>query len=264
MFDLVVLVGPNDKDFIDLNIRINKKTIIGYRNVYIIPYDSSIKVSGCTTIDEKLFPFNIESISKILNITDGNPAWFLQQLLKLYAGFVIPDILDKYLVVDCDTLFIKKTNFIDNNDKMILTTCDEMHKPYFRQMNKLHNTLKRVNPKLSGISHHMLFDKKYIKNLFDMVKEKHNEEFYISFLKCIEPKWRKGSGASEYEIYFNYMLIYNPETITIRQLKNYNCQNKKMKLEDNFIEIYDNLSFHWYTRDNNIEKIKLLDTIKFN
>jgi hypothetical protein len=49
----------------------------------------------------------------------------------------------------------------------------------------------------------------------------------------IEPKWRKGSGASEYEIYFNYMLIYNPEIITIRQLKNYNCQDKKMKLLDN-------------------------------
>ena len=50
-------------------------------------------------INENIFPFNLKIISlyhKKYN-RDRN-GWYLQQLIKLYAGIVIPGILEKYLV----------------------------------------------------------------------------------------------------------------------------------------------------------------------
>ena len=53
---------------------------------------------------------------------------------------------------------------------------------------------------------------------------------------------KSGAGASEYEIYFNYMLKYNPDKIQIRKLSWTNTN----KLETN--SNYDYISYHWYMR----------------
>ena len=57
MFDIVIPVGPNDKVIIENQLQFTKKNIMGYRNIYLICYDSSIIFDGCITIDEKIFPF---------------------------------------------------------------------------------------------------------------------------------------------------------------------------------------------------------------
>ena len=50
-----------------------------------------------------------------------------------------------------------------------------------------------------------------------MVEKEHNgTSFYQTFLKCVMPSI--DSGASEYEIYFNYMIQYHPNEIKIRFL----------------------------------------------
>ena len=63
---------------------------------------------------------------------------------------------------------------------------------------------------------------------------------YNIFLKLVTEK--TASGASEYEIYFNYMLKYHPNKIKIRKL-NYRNTNK---LETN--SNLDYISYHWYLR----------------
>lgn len=201
-FDIVIPVGPNDKEIIHQQIQYTKKNIIGYRNIYLICYDPTIYITGCITINENIFPFDMKTVAKYNGNVDRN-GWYLQQLLKLYAGKVIPDILGTYLVIDCDTFFLKPTMFVEN-DKCLYNYGTEYHMPYFYHMAKLDKDLIKVNENMSGICHHMIFKTKYIQEIMSKIENNHNDIFYNVFLKFVTDK--TGSGASEYEIYFNYML----------------------------------------------------------
>ena len=107
-------------------------------------------------------------------------------------------------------------------------------------MKKLHESFEKVDNNKSGICHHMIFEKKYIDELFRLVENKHNDLFYNIFLKCVEDKYILNSGASEYEIYFNYMLKYHNDKIMIRNLSWRNAN----KIYKN----YDYVSIHHYKR----------------
>ena len=237
-FDIVIPVGPNDKSVIEEQIKYTKKNIIGYRNIYLICYDPLLIIDGCITINENIFPFNIETVAKHHGKLNRN-GWYLQQLLKLYAGKIVPDILDKYLVIDSDTFFLKPTTFVENN-KCLYNYGTEYHKPYFHHMEKIDKNLTRFYEDKSGICHHMIFETKYIDELIYKIEKNHNELFYNVFLKKVI--YNTASGASEYEIYFNYMLKYNFDKIKIRKL---NWKNTN-KLETN--NNYDYISYHWHMR----------------
>jgi FkbM family methyltransferase len=239
-FDIVIPVGPNDISILNKQIEFTKKNIIGYRNIYLVSYDPSINIEGCITINENIYPFTIETIYKHHGILNRNK-WYLQQLLKLYAGNIIPNILDKYLVIDCDTFFLKPTIFVNDN-KCLYNFGNEYYEPYFEHMLKLDKDLIKVDKNKSGICHHMIFETKYLNEIFNKVEKTHNDKFYNVFLKLVLEKNRNISGASEYEIYFNYMLKNHSGKITIRELKWLNANN----LIEN--KDLDYISIHWYDR----------------
>jgi hypothetical protein len=232
-FDIVIPVGPNDYEVFDKQIEYTKKNILGYHNIYIVS-SKNYNVNGCTFISEDVFPFAMKDVSNILGKSSRN-GWYLQQLIKMYAGLVIPDILDTYLVIDSDTFFLKPTTFIENGI-CLYDTRRNYHLPYFVHMNKLHTSLSRqINA--SGICHHMIFQTKYIKELFALV----NGEFWKVIIKNVVDK--EGSGASEYEIYFNFMLKYYPSNIRIRNLNWYEIGN----FENHYNADY--ISYHWHMRN---------------
>jgi len=253
MFDVVIPVGPNDIQHIHKHIQYTKQYIIGYRNIYIISCDPNLQVDDCIIIKESdNFPFTIQDIELYIgNISRKN--WYYQQLLKLYAGFAIPDILEKYLVIDADTYFIKPTTFINNENKCLYSTGTEYHIPYFAHMKRMHPSLEKMLPNKSGICHHMMFEKCYIEKLFELVSSSHNNTpFWICFLSCVDSNSLDGSGASEYELYFNYMLKYYPTEILYRQLHNSNVQRIQdiENVEQSENNQYDSLSLHWYQAHN--------------
>tara|TARA_A100001015_G_scaffold290469_1_gene363510 strand:- start:3676 stop:5712 length:2037 start_codon:yes stop_codon:yes gene_type:complete len=241
-FDIVIPVGPKDISMIEKQIEYTKKNVIGYRKIFLVSYDPSLTVDGCITISEDDFPFSIETVASILGKSDRN-GWYLQQLLKLYAGFVIPNILDRYLVIDSDTYFVNPTTFVEDN-RSCYATGFEYNKAYFDHLKRLHPSLKRVYKSKSGICHHMMFEKQYLIKLFDLVKEIHpNSEFFETFLKVISSDQAHNCGASEYELYFNFMLIYFPEKITLRQLKWKNSIHFQNDEDHHFV------SAHWHMRE---------------
>ena len=240
LFDIVIPVGPNDKSIVEEQIKYTKNNIVGYRNIYLISYDSSILIEGCTTIDENMFPFNKNTVAEHHGKNKRN-GWYLQQLLKLYAGIIIPNILDKYLVIDSDTFFLKPTVFIENN-KCLYNCGREHHCEYFNHMKRMDEDWYRVSRR-SGICHHMIFETKYLNEIISKIEKKHNDLFYNVFLKLVDKKHVLGSGASEYEIYFNYMLKYYPNKIIVRKL---NWKNNVKNLETN--ADLDYISNHWYKR----------------
>lgn len=241
-FDIVIPIGPNDQDVIAQQIQYTKKNILGHRNIYLICKDPFFQIDGCITISENMFPFSIETVSKYHGPTKRH-GWYLQQMLKLYTGFVIPDILDKYLVIDADTFFLKPTPFYKGG-KCQYNYGSEHHPPYFNHMQELHPDLLRRNPDMSGICHHMMFETRYIKELFTMVENYHSntDPFYNLFFKKVTDI--HGAGASEYEIYFNYMLWKHPNEIEIRPFHWKNSNNLSELISD-----YDYISYHHYKRN---------------
>jgi hypothetical protein len=113
LFDIVIPVGPNDIDIIGKQIQYTRKNILGYRNIYLVS-KNTLEIDDCIQISETIYPFTINTVEEILGKSPRN-GWYLQQLLKLYAGKIIPGILEKYLVLDSDTFFLKPTTFIQNN-----------------------------------------------------------------------------------------------------------------------------------------------------
>lgn len=239
-FDIVIPFGPSDKHIINQQIEYTKKNIIGYRNIYIISYDPNIHIDGCQTIQESLFPFSLQTVSMIHG-KSGRNGWYLQQLLKIYALIIIPDILERCLIIDSDTIFLKPTIFVNDN-KCLYNFGSEYHLPYFRHMSELDNNLVRMDISKSGICHHMMLEKKYIMEIIHKIEEKHNDKFYNVFLKMVSESDKSHSGASEYEIYFNYMLKYHNDKIKIRKLNWNNVKNIDLNSD------YDYVSCHYYLR----------------
>jgi hypothetical protein len=240
LFDIVIPLGPDDKPIIEKQIEYTKKNIIGYRNIYIISYDPSITIDGCITICEDIFPFSMKTVSKFHGEISRN-GWYLQQLLKLYALSVIPDILDRCLVIDSDTFFLKPTTFMNDDNQCLYASGFEFHPPYFVHMSRLDIGLTKVYKNRSGICHHMMFEKVYITEIMNKIEEKHKDTFYNVFLKLVTDT--TGAGASEYEIYFNYMLLNHHDKIKIRDLHWINSRS----LSD-LNCTYDYISYHWHMR----------------
>jgi FkbM family methyltransferase len=240
-YDIVIPVGPNDEEVIYKQLEFTKKKILGYRNIYLVLSNKDLSFSECITIDEKIFPFTIETVSKYHGKNPRN-GWYLQQLLKLYSAFIIPDILDNYLVIDSDTFFLKPTKFM-NNDFFMFNFGFESHIPYFKHMLLLDESfVKNIN--VSGICHHMLFNKNIIKEIMDIVERKHSKIFYEVFLEKVSEIDYLGSGASEYELYFNYIIKNHTDKINIRQLKWSNVNS--LDLEK--YKYFDYISYHHYLR----------------
>jgi hypothetical protein len=239
-FDIVIPVGPNDASIIKQQIAYTQKNIIDYRNIYLICYDPSIIIDGSITINENIFPFNIDTVTEHHGKLKRNE-WYLQQLLKLYVGKIIPNILDKYLVIDSDTFSLKPTTFVENN-KCLYNYGAGYHTSYFDHMKKLHPDLVKMNENMSGICHHMIFETKILDELMSKIEKFHNNTFFNIFLKLVTPKDINVGGASEYELYFNYMLKFNFDKIKIRKLnwKNTNTLDTNNNL--------DYISYHWYSR----------------
>jgi len=255
-FDIVIPVGPNDISTIELQIEYTKKNVIGYRNIYLISFDSSIVIEGVITIDENIFPFTKENVIEILDNVhtniNGRSGWYLQQLLKIYSGNIIPGILKRYLIIDSDTYFLKPTEFITKDGKHIFTTSDENTIEYFEFMTLLHPSLKKFHEK-SGISHHSFFHTDRINELIELVENYHStnkpfwndKPFWIIFLeKTVELLKVKQTTCvcSEYEVYFNFMYKFHPDEIEIRKLKWSNVSLLNKNKNDDY------QSVHWYLR----------------
>ena len=240
MFDVVIPLGPNDLQNIEKQIECTKTNVIGLRNIYIVTPIPGFICSDCIIIDESIFPF-FDQIA-VYHGKDKRNGWYLQQLIKLYAGITIPGILDRYLVIDADTFFLKPTHFINSENQCQYNFGREYHCHYFDHIRRLHPDLTRVY-ELSGICHHMIFETRFIKELFELV-DKH-KPFWVAFLEKVEPWLRHGigSGASEYELYFNYVCKFHLDEIEVREL---NWENVK-KLD--FTRDLNYISHHHFMRD---------------
>ena len=244
MYDIVIPVGPKDVDIFLKQVEYTKRNCIGHRSIYVVAASSVealvANVPNITFINEEIFPFKLHLLHTYAGSTESKRnGWYFQQLVKLYAGS-IPGILDCWLVVDTDTFFLKPVEFIENNICLYATGI-EHHHPYFTHMATLIPGLTQVKP-MSGICHHMIFEQKWVKEIMNITEQQWNLPFWQAFISAIDKDEYPTSGASEYELYFNYMLTYHSDSIRIRPLQWKNVRTLDLESE------YDYISYHHYMR----------------
>ena len=107
-------------------------------------------------------------------------------------------------------------------------------------MKKLHpDFIRKTN--LSGICHHMIFQKKILQEIFNKVEIYHNngKPFYRIFLEMVADHMRPHSGSSEYELYFHYIHTFHPDSFELRKLS----YTDSSYLDG---ERYAYVAWHWY------------------
>jgi hypothetical protein len=241
-FDAVVCC--HSKDFMTLPLCVAKlrKNVQGVDTIYIIS-NTNPNVTGTQWLPETDFPFTLKEVMQY--VPAERAGWYLQQLLKFYSVFKThhPTVL----IVDADTLFLNPITMVENG-VCLYAYGKEYHLPYFEQMKRLHPSLYKVKP-MSGICHHMMIERLKVNSLFLLVELYHGMPFWKAFLVSAKGinKTAPSSGASEYEIYFNYILANFPNDIAIRPLKWKNSAFLK-DIEQDEKKGYTYVSYHSYLR----------------
>lgn len=235
MIDTIIPLGPNDLGMIGRTTSYAKRNIVGLRKLYVITHISNKQhiPPYCEFVDEGQFPFAYEDIAKWVKF-EGRAGWYLQQLIKLYAYSVIHDLSDKFLVMDADLHIVKPTEFV-NNGKALFSVSHEHHRPYFQHMKRIDPDFTRMK-NCSGIVHHMVFDKQVLKDLMLRVETRHGQAFWKVFMKYVDKN--EYCGASEYEMYFNYIQMTAPERMDIRFIKLRNVPVFSIEKDDILIAVH--------------------------
>lgn len=198
-----------------------KQYVNGFSRLYVVANDGiGALPSGVVRVEESNFTrTTVDGVRP--HVRHDKAAWYYQQLLKLHAHEYIPNLTEYYLIVDADVVFRKPVDMFDAHRRPLYAYGSEHHRPYFVHMNKLLPGKLYRKTNVSGICHHMMFHAPMLRELMALVEEQHKRPFWQVFINSIDPP--EHSGASEYEIYFNFMNIYHPDTITIRRLDWANC-----------------------------------------
>jgi hypothetical protein len=249
MFDIVICVGPLDAKIISQQIEYTKKNVRGYRNIYLIPWDESLQIEGCTTVPESAFPFSIHTVAMEQVKTPRN-GWYFQQLLKVYAWAVIPDLLENYLVLDADTFVCQPTDFQTKDGRNYMDWNNDVYPQYKDHCEQLYPAIE-YNEKC-GIVNYMMFAKSRVRGMIETIEQAHGskEPFWNLFLQFVDPALYTASGASEFQLYFSWMNQFHPQEICLRQL---NCKNVHALEEAHG---YDIVSWHWMNRPDIVQNVQ--------
>jgi hypothetical protein len=251
-----VIIPCHSKDYATLELCIKgiKDNCIDAGRIFVVS-DKQITDSALW-ISEDDYPFSYSDVYTILQslttqFTLGaqkRVGWYYQQLLKFYAPFVIPDLSEDYLIVDADTVFLKPTKFINSKGYALYNTSGECHMPYFEHAKKFVPGFQKIFPEYSGVCHHMLLQKNVIFDLFNEIESFHNMPFWKAFYSLVDKKdLDGGAGASEYEIYFNFIFSQDYK-VKIRKLKWTNISNINMLNHYRSLN-YNYVSCHAHLRD---------------
>ena len=251
-FDIVIPVHKKDLSVLEYCIDAARKKIVGARRIITVSVEKY--TDSAEWFPESQFPFSMDLARQY---TGDSCGWYFQQLLKLYAPLVIPDIAENVLILDSDTVFFRQTKMFDRCGRPFYNISKDTkicRKPFDiaveDHINKLWPAISREHLPaefngISGVCHSMMFNRKIISELFEKVEkyDKEGDKFFKIFLKYSN----YNHGASEYQIYFNFLLIFHSKEIAIRKLKykntaDLNIQKYRKRLK------YSYCSFHSYLR----------------
>jgi hypothetical protein len=226
--DVVIPCVEKDLSTLNLCIRGIRENGVNIRRIIVV--SKKRLTEEAEWFNESNYPFSFQEVAtalarnnpkvlKLLLKEGARTGWYYQQLLKFYAPLVISDISSNVLVLDADTIFLRPVAFLNRNGGGMYNPGQEYYSSYFEHGARLIPGFYKYFPKYSGISHHMIFQRSVIEALLKEAEYHHdNAPFWQIFCQLVDPKHLFYSGASEYEIYFNYIFSHTNQ-VSIRKLK---------------------------------------------
>ncbi len=141
--------------------------------------------------------------------------WYFQQLLKF--AFALREPADDYcLIWDADTVPLRALEFFDTEGRMLLTTAEEEHIPYFETYRRLLGEEPRRE--CSFIAQHMIVQTAVLREMLATIEGRlpGHENWAWAIMKNLA-----GSSTnlfSEYEMLGHYTRNHFPERVALRQL----------------------------------------------
>lgn len=242
-FDVVVPFHKKDKDLlpwcvagIQAFINASRIIIVGHRDCEF----DAIKVGGIFVDEESVVP-----LLSIRSYSHDRWGWYYQQIIKL--GMADKVETDYYLVIDSDTVFLKKVSFFNDKGKPFYAPATEHHKAYFdvfRQVLGFHAVRE-----YSFTAHHMIYNRHIVKEMRDSFR--FEVPWYNNITKYIEPQppWNSISQFNEQELYGHYIKAVHPEEVNIRTLSfdNVNAVPNAQLLQK-LAKHHDFCAFHAWAR----------------
>lgn len=221
-FDIFMPIGPNDYSIAAASVINKYRMLRGVREIfYCATQPLGIKA---TYVAESDYPFSKEAAITALGLDSKEKeirfgldqsrfGWYYQQLKQLYLYQAQPFVLDNYVTMCTDMFFNKELPFFESDTPIYTYGREAPHVHYFQHMRRLHPQLRCFDGR-SAISHHSIFNRQVLLDLFCEVKSHTGKAFWEAFLRNVDPQQRQHSGAAEYEIYFNFMRLKGVNIIT--------------------------------------------------
>lgn len=255
--DVVLVTHPKDSDTLDLCI--DGIRTYGENIGRVIVVSSEHLTDNAEWFDEANYPFSKADVAFQVGRGDltvastffargGHPVgWYYQQLLKLYAAYVIPGISSNVLVLDSDSVFVNPVSFLDeNNGGLLAINPKKATKSHYRaHAQRMLPSYQPINLDVNSVNHHMLFQKPILDDMFAEIENHHKMPLWKVFCRNVDIGRKWGSG-SEYELYYNFALNHTSQ-VSIRPLKR-RSSGSLDRVEEYKAEDYILLSFHSYMR----------------
>jgi hypothetical protein len=201
------------------------KYILNVENIYIVGSENP-NIENTTFIHENDINgiIKLEDIKKQWKEKNENVShragWLYQQFLKLGVDDYIPSLSETFLICDADIIFVNNpyTNIQINEFPYARAYTREYHGPYRDQYSRLMK--EETNSGFSFINHHMILNKKYVKELKQYIESINSKKWDISIIDTLD--WNEHSNFSEYDLYGNWMF----------KMHNNICCEKEIKIVD--------------------------------
>jgi hypothetical protein len=286
--DAVIPAHPKDLKILEHCIAGVKKNVKNIRRIIVVSKEKLTNQAEWFAEDN--YPFSFAEIAEIVN--HQNVGWNYQQLLKLYAIKIIPNISENILIIDADTVFYKPCQFLSDDNIALYNLAKDIDLYQSQFQNSTLNHIKKIAPQIADKIPE-LFDSKAInnssrsKNFIENLKFINQDDKIISskfesgichhmliqkniidaLFNIIESNFKKekfyqiflsnrdnSCAISEYNLYFYFLISHFPNQYKIRILNYKNTAKFNPKLES-IRKKYHYCSYHSYMiTDNFFEK----------
>jgi len=141
--------------------------------------------------------------------------WILQQLLKI--EFVKNSRSPGVLVLDADTILMRKRNWLNSNGNQILTPTWENHKPYYDFLSEI--GLDTSSIEYSFVPHHMLIQPNRLNECLSYFGFGNLDDLLNQIL---QPKYllENSPFSIDYEMYAQFMIAFHAPEISLEKWSN--------------------------------------------
>jgi hypothetical protein len=170
--------------------------------------------------------------------------WVLQQLLAV--KFIVSSQSRGVLLLNADTILIREAAWLQEDNSQKLLVALEFHEPYYKLLHKLIGS--KPIPKTTHVTHHMLFQPAYLREIFQQFSIINIETLASWFITNADPK-EESPLCTEFELYAQGMLKLHPDKIYLRKFSNISVERSELTTLDGLNKEYANynsVSMHSY------------------